>query len=196
MERIHQQVKPIFDQLKSKPNVEFEFRLGKKNTDMFDTNVGKETFEKLLEGLKKFSVWEKISQENTSVYYKGDTRMIINDDTDEMTCMKKTKIKKFDVVLEDQPYDVRFCVSNEIPVESSEDEVMDYMRVKKRTSFVRKNLSIDLTVVTGQPDDLDDEADETYEVELEIIDPKKITSDNQLFNMIFKIQCLLNILDD
>lgn len=196
MERIHQQVKPIFDQLKSKPNVEFEFRLGKKNTDMFDTNVGKETFEKLLEGLKKFSVWEKISQENTSVYYKGDTRMIINDDTDEMTCMKKTKIKKFDVVLEDQPYDVRFCVSNEIPVESSEDEVMDYMRMKKRTSFVRKNLSIDLTVVTGQPDDLDDEADETYEVELEIIDPKKITSDNQLFNMIFKIQCLLNILDD
>lgn len=196
MERIHQQVKPIFDQLKSKPNVEFEFRLGKKNTDMFDTNVGKETFEKLLEGLKKFSVWEKISQENTSVYYKGDTRMIINDDTDEMKCMKKTKIKKFDVVLEDQPYDVRFCVSNEIPVESSEDEVMDYMRMKKRTSFVRKNLSIDLTVVTGQPDDLDDEADETYEVELEIIDPKKITSDNQLFNMIFKIQCLLNILDD
>ena len=196
MERIHQQVKPIFDQLKSKPNVEFEFRLGKKNTDMFDTNVGKETFEKLLEGLKKFSVWEKISQENTSVYYKGDTRMIINDVTDEMTCMKKTKIKKFDVVLEDQPYDVRFCVSNEIPVESSEDEVMDYMRMKKRTSFVRKNLSIDLTVVTGQPDDLDDEADETYEVELEIIDPKKITSDNQLFNMIFKIQCLLNILDD
>ena len=196
MERIHQQVKPIFDQLKSKPNVEFEFRLGKKNTDMFDTNVGKETFEKLLEGLKKFSVWEKISQENTSVYYKGDTRMIINDDTDEMTCMKKTKIKKFDVVLEDQPYDVRFCVSNEIPVESSEDEVMDYMRMKKRTSFVRKNLSIDLTIVTGQPDDLDDEADETYEVELEIIDPKNITSDNQLFNMIFKIQCLLNILDD
>ena len=68
MERIHQQVKPIFDQLKSKPNVEFEFRLGKKNTDMFDTNVGKENFEKLLEGLKKFSDWEKVLEQNTSVY--------------------------------------------------------------------------------------------------------------------------------
>lgn len=196
MERIHQQVKPIFDQLKSKPNVEFEFRLGKKNTDMFDTNVGKETFEKLLEGLKKFSDWEKVLEQNTSVYYKGDTRMIMDDDTEEMTCMKKTKIKKFDVVLEGQPYDVRFCASNEIPVEPSEDEVMDYMRIKKRISFVRKNLSIDLTVVTGQPDDLDDEEDETYEVELEILEPKKVTGDNQLFNLIYKIQCLLNILSD
>lgn len=196
MERIHKQVKPIFDQLKSKPNVEFEFRLGKKNTDMFDTNVGKENFEKLLEGLKKFSDWEKVLEQNTSVYYKGDTRMIMDDDTEEMTCMRKTKIKKFDVVLEDQPYDLRFCASNEIPVEPSEDEVMDYLRVKKRISFVRKNLSIDLTVVTGQPDDLDDEEDETYEVELEILDPKKVTGDNQLFNIIYKIQCLLNILSD
>ena len=196
MERIHKQVKPIFDQLKSKPNVEFEFRLGKKNTDMFDTNVGKETFEKLLEGLKKFSEWEKVFEQNTSVYYKGDTRMIMDDDTEEMTCMRKTKIKKFDVILEDQPYDVRFCASNEIPVEPSEDEVMDYLRIKRRTSFVRKNLSIDLTVVTGQPDDLDDEEDETYEVELEIIDPHKVSGDNQLFNLIYKIQCLLNILSD
>ncbi len=196
MERIHNQVKPIFEQLKSKPNVEFEFRLGKKNTDMFDTNVGKETFDKLLDGLKKFQGWEKVSEHNTSVYYKGNNRMIMDDDTDEMSCMKKTKIKKFDVVLENQSYDIRFCASNEIPVDPSEDEVMDYMRVKRRTSFVRKNLSIDLTIVTGQPDDLDDEADETYEVELEIIDPKKVTGDNQLFNMIYKIQCLLNILTD
>ena len=196
MERIHQQVKPIFDQLKSKPNVEFEFRLGKKNTDMFDTNVGKETFEKILEGLKKFSEWEKVFEQNTSVYYKGNTRMIMDDDTEEMTCMKKTKLKKLDFILEGQPYDIRFCASNEIPVDPSEDEVMDYMRVKRRTSFVRKNLTIDLTVVTGQPDDLDDEEDETYEVELEIIDPHKVSGDNQLFNLIYKIQCLLNILSD
>jgi hypothetical protein len=71
---------------------------------------------------------------------------------------------------------------------------MDYVRCKKRVSFIRKNLSIDMTIVTGQPDDLDDEEEETYEIELEIIDPSKVQGDNQFFNIVYKIQCVLNTL--
>ncbi len=75
-----------------------------------------------------------------------------------------------------------------------EDDVMDHVRHKTRTSFVRKNLSIDMTVVTGEPDDMDDEAEETYEVELEIINPKLITDDDRFYNLIYKIDCIMKLL--
>ena len=196
MEQLFNQVKPVFDKHKSKSNVEFEFRLGKVHGRMFDTNVGKVNFNKILSGLETYQDWEKVVHENTSVYYKGNTRMIIDDDTENVKCMEKTKIQKFDKVLNNQPYDIRFCVSHEKPVDMDDSEVMDYLRIKRRTSFIRKNLSIDMTVVTGQPDDPDDEEEEKYEIEIEIINPQLVNTDNKLYNMVYKIECILNILSD
>lgn len=194
METIQNKFQPIFDSNKSKRNVEFEIRFGKINSDMFDTNVGKDTFEKVMKALEKYDGWEEVKKSSTSVYYKGATRMSIDDETEEVENIKKTKITKIDHSIPNEPLDIRFCASKEEPVEQDEDEVMDYVRCKKRTSFIRKNLSIDMTIVTGQPDDLDDEEEETYEIELEIIDPKKVTSSTQLYNIFYKIQCILNTL--
>ena len=196
MEQLFNQVKPVFDKHKSKSNVEFEFRLGKVHGRMFDTNIGKVNFNKILSGLETYKDWEKVVHENTSVYYKGNTRMIIDDDTENVKCMEKTKIQKFDKVLNNQHYDIRFCASHEKPVDMDDSEVMDYLRIKRRTSFIRKNLSIDMTVVTGQPDDPDDEEEEKYELEIEIINPQLVNTDNKLYNMVYKIECILNILSD
>lgn len=196
MEQLYNQVKSVFNQHKSKSNVEFEFRLGKVHGGMFETNVGKVNFNKILTGLETYQSWEKIVRENTSVYYKGNTRMIIDDDTENVKYMKKTKIQKFDKVLIDQPYDIRFCASYENPATMDESEVMDYLRVKRRISFIRKNVTIDMTIVTGQPDDPDDEEEEKYEIEIEIIKPQLVDTDNKLYNMVFKIECILNILSD
>jgi hypothetical protein len=71
---------------------------------------------------------------------------------------------------------------------------MDFVRVKQRHSFVRKNLSIDLTIVTGDPDDIDNEELERYEVELEVLDVKNIRTYEQLYNLIYKVKCILNLL--
>ena len=73
---------------------------------------------------------------------------------------------------------------------------MDSVRYKKRISFIRKNLSIDMTVVTGDPTDLDCEDESQYQIELEIIDPTKVKDDIELYNIIYKIFDILKIIED
>ena len=175
--------------------MEFELRLGKVNNKMFDTNIGRETFERLDHALKKYTGWEQVKQTHQSVYYKGNTRVIVDEDTDDTECMKKVPIVKENLVLEGRPLDVRFAFSTETPCEQDEDgDVMDSVRVKHRTSYIRKNLSIDMTVVTGQGDDPDDEEGERYEVELEVIDPRKVKTRDELYNIIHKVHNILEVL--
>ena len=194
MDTLFNQVKPHFERLRTTPNVEFELRLGKVNNKMFDTNVGRETYEKLSRALDKYTGWEDIKKSHTSVYYKGNTRVIVDEDTDETTCMKKTPRVKENLVLEGRPLDVRFAASIEEPVEQDESDVMDMVREKHRMSYIRKNLSIDLTRVSGQSDDPDDEEEYRYEVELEILDPRKVVTDDDLYNIIHKVHNILEVL--
>lgn len=196
MDTLFQNVKPLFNKSKSLPNLEVELRLGKKNRNMFDTNIGHEKFHKIKEALDNYKTWEEIKTTNTSSYFVKDLRYEINEDTDESKTIKKKKISKYDCVLKNEPLDVRFSMSQEIPQPEMdvENTTVEYMRCKERTSYIRKNLSIDLTVVTGTPDDSDDESDTSYEIEFEIINPKLIQSDNTLYNIIYKIQCILKTL--
>jgi hypothetical protein len=60
-------------------------------------------------------------------------------------------------------------------------------------SFIRKNLSIDMTVVEGDVEDLDTEDPNSYQVELEIIDPSLVKDDNELFNILHKVKDVFNI---
>jgi len=52
---------------------------------------------------------------------------------------------------------------------------------------VRKNLSIDLSEVKGDPEDKDADEDVTWHVELEILDPKNIGDRDTLFALMYKI---------
>jgi hypothetical protein len=178
-------------------DAEFEFRFGKINNNFFDTNVGEELFHTILRGLEKYNGWEDVRQTRTSVYSKDDIRMIINEDTDTETFMKKKNIFKQNFNLSQKVLDFRFSLSTEtsIPSLDSEDQVMDTVRAKNRTSFIRKNLSIDMTVVTGDPSDMDCEEEARYEIELEIIDPKNIKDRNELFNLVQKVFDVLKIVE-
>ena len=51
---IYDRIKPTFDSLKNEEHIEVEMRLGKHNGSLFDTNVGKETWERVLRGLNKY----------------------------------------------------------------------------------------------------------------------------------------------
>ena len=187
--------KPLLDSHKSRKHVEFEMRLGKINNNMFDTNVGEDAFKKVISALKVYKEWESIKETSSSVYYKGSNRMSIDENTDEVTTVRKQKLQVVDQYLKDRPFDVRFCVSEEIPLDIDiSDEIMDHVRHKKRVSFIRKNLSIDMTVVSGDPDDLDDENEESYEIEFEIIDPTKVTDNDTFYNMLYKVECILKTL--
>ena len=185
-------IKDHFREYKNVENVEMEMRLGKFNGTFFDTNIGKEKYDFLMRALQKYDGWEKIINTNTEVFYRSNDgmRMSVDEDTGEEKIIIKKNIKNFDFTSD--PYDVRFSTSYETPVEVCDRE-MDKRKTKNRVSFIRKNLSIDMTVVSGDGEDMDSEEVNTYQVEFEIIDPKKIGDDTTLFNAIHKVKDLLKV---
>jgi hypothetical protein len=102
---------------KDTPNVEIEIRLGKVNRGKFDTNVGQQTFEKVLRRLRKFDEWESANESQSTVYYDtaASKRVVMNDVTDEMeSCVIKKRLMVNDQVLSGFPVDVRLGISSEV----------------------------------------------------------------------------------
>ena len=112
-------IKPIFDKYQNEEFVEMEFRLGKFNGSFFDVDVGIQNYNKILQGLKMYSGWEKVISSKMEVYYRDsdNLRISIDENTDETINVKKERIhtENFNN-LKNTPYDVRFSVSKEIPL--------------------------------------------------------------------------------
>ena len=199
IQKIFDKVEPIFTKHRDGEHIEMEFRFGKFNGKMFDTNVGKQTFDMIYEGLSNYNQWENIVTTETEVFYrtKDKVRLVVNEDTGDESLINKTLVKNEDFKkMKNTPLDVRFSVSKEIPL-TNNDKEMEKKKTKNRTSFIRKNLSIDMTIVKGDAvDDPDSEDPCVYQVEMEIIDPKNITNKNELFNLVYKVKDLFIMLDN
>jgi hypothetical protein len=183
---------PSFEALKAEENIEVEIRLGKHNGSLFDTNVGKETWERVLKGLKNYDGWESTNYTESDVYYNDNSnvRITSNEDTGEQTMIQKISVVKEDFKCD--PLDVRMCIAREIP--TSGEYEMDRKRTKTRHSFVRKNLSIDMTISSGDNVDMDSEEEASYQIELEIVKPGEVDSVYKLFNIINKVADLVKIM--
>jgi hypothetical protein len=193
---IFDNVKDLIFQSKDTPGLEIEMRLGKMNGTFFDTNVGSQTFDKILEALEQFQHWEEKKSDTVEVFYYNESKKRLTWDEDNGTqeCVMKKNILKKDFSDDKHPYDVRVSVCQEIPTEKPVDEDADRMIEKYRRSFIRKNLSIDMTIISGDSQDMDDEDGKKFQVELEIIDPTKIEEEPKLFNIINKVSDVLKIL--
>ena len=187
---IIERVLPIFEAHKDEEDIEVEIRLGKHNGALFDTNVGKDTWTQVLKGLKKYKGWEDIKMTTSDVYYNdaNNVRITCDEETGEQTMIQKISVVKEDFKRE--PLDVRFCVAREIP--TSGEYEMDRKRSKTRHSFIRKNLSIDLTISSGDNADMDSEEEATYQIELEIVNPRDVDSVYKLQNILQKLTTLVN----
>jgi hypothetical protein len=186
-------VKPVFESLKDRPYLEVEVRLGRHNGKFFDTNLGKETFDRIVDALKRYDGWEETASEDTEVFIKGDIRMVLNEEQDSQEVHRKVKINKIDLNLKDRPLDARVAFAQEIPAPDFDtDTEMDSVRVRHRDMFLRKNLRIDCTTVQGGEVDPDAEDDTVFQVEMEIVDPTKVNDDNDLFNILYKLQDILD----
>lgn len=183
---------PVFETYKDEDHIEVEIRLGKYNGSFFDTNVGKNTFETVLEGLRKYPGWEDVSLTTSDIYYNdsNNIRISVNTDTGEQVMVQKINVVKED--FNGQPTDMRFSVSREIPTSGQYE--MDRKRTKTRHSFVRKNLSIDMTISSGDNVDMDSEEECSYQIEFEIVDPTKVSDLNEFFNIIHKINDLSKLI--
>lgn len=195
MEALFAKFSPVVRSHSTKPNVELEFRVGKMNRGRFDTNVGKEAYTKALMNLAKYKGWEKTSKSEDTIYYGlNGRRAVCNPETGDVKRVVKNRVEVVDQNLEGQPFDVRLGVSTEVPYEpDEEEEVFEETKTRVRHSFIRKNLAIDVSAVQGSPDDPDCDEDMSYQIELEIIDPKNIGDDNQLYNLMYKVFDVLKI---
>jgi hypothetical protein len=190
--RLFEVWEPLIRKHASSDHVEIEMRLGRKTPHKFDTNVGKDSFFKILKALDRFKGWESRSEKTYAVYYgSANKRITVDEDTDESVAVVKTRVAVSDFDLDNCPFDVRLGISKEVPYEQ-DDEEMASVKEKRRWSFVRKNLSIDLSQIKGDPEDPDSDEDTTWHVEFEIIDPKSIGDQNSLFSLMYKI---FNILE-
>lgn len=190
--RLFDKWESIINSHKNKENIEIEFRFGRKSQNNFDTNVGQETFKKLLIGLNGYIGWETTKHTSATVYYfDGGKRLTVDDESEEHVGCIKQRVKVDDFSLEGHPFDIRLGISTEKPFEYDGEETSNKQKTKERWSFVRKNLSIDLTMIKGDPEDKDCDEDTSYQVEMEIIEPGKIQSKDELFNILYKVFDLL-----
>ena len=182
----------IFEAHKNEGDVEVEIRLGKHNGSLFDTNVGKDVWKRVLTGLKKYDGWESTKTTTSEVYYNdgNNVRITCDEDTGEQTMIQKIAVVKEDFKRE--PLDVRFCVAREIP--TSGEYEMDRKRTKTRHSLVRKNLSIDMTISSGDNADMDSEEEASYQIELEIVKPSNVDSIYKFKNILQKIDDLCKLI--
>ena len=160
-------------------------RLGKHNGSLFDTNVGKDSWKQVLAGLKKYDGWESTKTTISDVFYNdaNSVRITCDEDSGDQTMIQKINVIKQD--FKRNPLDVRFCVAREIPTMGEYE--MDRKRTKTRHSFVRKNLSIDMTISSGDHVDMDSEEEATYQIEFEIIKPSDVDSIYKFQNILQKI---------
>lgn len=198
MNTAFESIRPEFDRYKNQEYVEFELRLGKRSTKggAFDTNVGHDVFHRILDGLKRYQGWESTSESEVDIFYDGDRRFIFEGDSDDCIAVIKKKIKKVDIHLENRPFDIRFGVATETPIENPEVPGEADQKTRRRWSFIRKNLSIDMSVVTGGGAfDPDSEDEAVYQVELEIVDPTEVKTDDELYNICWKVEDILKLLE-
>jgi len=193
-------IKPIVDKYKDEENIEMEFRLGRFNGTFFDTNIGDKTYADFIRGFSSYTGWETIEENTYDVYSREDNniRLTIDNKTGEETLIKKERLENIDFKnLHKSPFDIRFSVSRETPIDDEEYDNNEWHRniKKERCSYTRKNLSIDRTVTAGETLDKDSEVSTIYQLELEIVDPKKITDIDTLFNICHKIKDIFNMLD-
>ena len=116
---ITEKIRDVFEAHKNEEHIEVEIRLGKHNGSLFDTNVGKETFDRVMKGLKKYNGWESTKTTTTDVFYDDTNgiRISSDEDTGEQIMVQKIKVVKED--FKSEPLDVRFSISREIPTHGS-----------------------------------------------------------------------------
>lgn len=189
---ILEKVLPLFEAHKNEGDIEVEIRFGKHNGSLFDTNVGKDVWKQVLKGLRKYDGWESTKSSTVDVYYNdnNNVRITADEESGEQVMIQKISVVKQD--FKRDPLDVRFCVAREIP--TSGEYEMDRKRSKTRHSFVRKNLSIDMTISSGDNADMDSEEEASYQIEMEIVKPSDVNSLNAFKNILQKIDDLTKLI--
>ncbi len=176
--------------LESNEKLEIECRLGTYFSEKFDSNITEKFFKKLKKSLDNSS--------KNNIFKK--TKTIIEDIIEgqyrisNSKLIKKEKLENINIKCTEGPFDIRLTFSKELsendPLKVSViKKKSNYKRIKKRYSYIYKNLSYDLTEVTILNNSLETKS---YEFEIEIIDITQLHDISYLLN---KVKDILKICD-
>ena len=187
---------PLVTQYKDEEYIELEFRLGKFNGTMFDTNIGKSTHDYIMRGLSKFTGWDRIIASEEEVFYRSSdgVRISVDSATGDEVIVQKDRIKNHDLKHLETYLSTSVSASPRNPLPEDTDRDMDKKKTKKRVSFIRKNVSIDMTIVSGDSHDMDSEDPMSYQMEFEVIDAASCDTKDDLFKILHKINDVFNML--
>lgn len=156
--------------------LELEFRLGHSLPGgHFSPNVGKEQFHRLMAKLNASKAFGAITDIVTTdrigtAKHVTTTSVAIDGVVSEVPlpyCMTKSKVFQLDSTLDECPYTIRTSLAIEKIVQDHDPAPARFTRHKTRRRYALANWAFDLTRVVSNAD-LD--AEETYEVEIELTD--------------------------
>lgn len=162
-------IKEVLEKYKDTLNVELEGRLGIYNADegVFDTNIGEESYKKILDMLKSCKKWEDEDEVTITDYFSKNLRLSV-DDKGNKKCIEKRKVSQHTFVNVTHPFDFRISVSIEEPKDikrfpSRRDKLKS--REKFRKTFNYDKNSFDITRVDSKNKENEIATHFEYEVE-------------------------------
>jgi hypothetical protein len=192
---IENELKNIFEKYRFIPNVEIELRLGWYCVDHFDTNIGKQFYNTILEQLSLFDETCK-SVSNTEVYVDNFNRIVYDTNKQRVvSCHKKIKLHTIDIKLFGTPYDIRISVSVEKPTKYSKELNLEHIkkiRSRKRNRFSYKMWHYDLTQIESEDTHKLTDSCQAYEFELEF---NPILCDKRVTNLFLAKSALMKLMD-
>lgn len=192
------QLLPILEKYRDHENVEIEFRLGlyDDTSSKFNSRVCEKDYNRIMEKLKSSTSWSEVKNSDTKDYFDNGMRLSVdNKNKRKKKCIRKSKLVTLDFQFDGTPYDIRVCLSEEVPVPTTKFKVNDslFSRVKERCSFVYKFWSFDVTRVNFE----NSVEDVYYEVELDAFGLKELmkkhSSEYILYSGLLKIKDLVNV---
>lgn len=169
---------------------ELEFRIGRRVNGALHTTIAEDVFERLRKRLHAFPGWEGIQHSETECYRTGSIRME-EDDVGMRTVTEKVRLGTRDFEIPQTQWVVRIASSNEVvasPVAWKETFL------KKRESFLRKGVRIDLTTLTSE--DGDDEEPVKHLVEVEVLDPDAARDAREWERITWKVFDVLRCMEE
>lgn len=158
----------IESSIKGDVEIECKIRFEKMDREMFHSLV-----KKLSSLDQSFSEWKRKDSHTIDIYRKEKRFTKIGHEYFNTTKSAPSVLRVVD--FDAEGFDLKFTVSKEKMTKSKEPKTYDFKRVKDRTSFVQGNITIDLTVITYE-DKEDNEEPQSYEVEVEVIKSEKFNA--------------------
>jgi hypothetical protein len=182
-------IKYYVEKYKDTENLEIEFRIGYIQENEFKTDIGKDFFDKIYDGLNNSNAWDDVKTEKSEDFFFNGKRMtVINN---QVKYIKKEKLAIFDYIFKGSGFDIRISFSKETPIKQF-TEIAKFKRSKDRCSLSRGHLSYDLTKVKMEDNGVEDHL---FEIELEIkeLNLKKMTSHYIIHDAMMKITDMIEL---